>query len=991
MKTMYDYAFKTLRANSISALETLTGRFGDLCKPGSTADAQFLDAAGIHVLGWTGLSPIRPILRVALSVTEVNRFLMDRLGQDSDGLIVTDGNSLRFYRRRNGTPELEDIPESVKTQLVELVRESDHWAGRLDGEGDYIFDPRTPPPGSHFRANLLIGDRNGFPHPLLTTPKAVIDEWGRGSSRSHSDKQILATRWDVVPEENGYPVNRQFYLVEDGRQIFYSAAPPKEARVETRHSATRTLITYVLPDGLEIQRTFFVAPAEEGMPLAVEAQFVKFINKGRQARNLRVVMTGMFGFIHPGALVVDVIYTCVTVEPGIATDKKGRGPLIVAPRYTAGWGVDDRLFNITLVHGPDGRVMGPSGFCLDYRKFIGTGSVEHPQLVASPDNAFPKKGPAFFALTLPLDLSAGSELECQSFNGLISRYEGEPVTDEVFCKRIDWIASRVMDAGWGRAALHKVEDFQNKYRRAVQVQTPVAEVNRLVNAQLPFQIRYQTYVSRSFAMTQKGFRQIGFREIQDLFAALPFELAAGRKDHIRDLIGVWAGHVHSFGYADHQFYWTGVEPGRYSDDALWLFQAVGRFIDLTGDRSILDTEWPVAGEQGKRSLFETLKAILHYSGKISIGKNGLPLIDRADWNDTLNLDGEGIPGPEKETLYRKQVTEGIIRDGEPLKTDLSESIMNGFLLEIARRYMVRFAALKGEASTRQEWDDFGRILGGRLKVAWKKDFFARAYLNRPNEAGASYLGAAGDRLSIDPRFPGTYFLNSFSWPVFAGIASDEQIETMLGRIEEVLLTPVGIRLSSPTRFDLLMGRTGSGDYAYGDRENGGVFKHANLMGAAAFVEAAKTVRNPVLAEKLVGLAWKVLRITAPFSTFDNPYVLAGNPRFCTQYTNPATGEHIGPLLSGTAPWMWLTYLGMLGVAFQDGRVVLDPVLPPEWPSATVELKVPAGHYHIEITKPARFVRSRDQQPVVTMDGKPCAMPLPAVEHGRVARVTMHFA
>ena len=89
--------------------------------------------------------------------------------------------------------------------------------------------------------------------------------------------------------------------------------------------------------------------------------------------------------------------------------------------------------------------------------------------------------------------------------------------------------------------------------------------------------------------------------------------------------------------------------------------------------------------------------------------------------------------------------------------------------------------------------------------------------------------------------------------------------------------------------------------------------------------------------------------------------------------------------------MWLTYLGLLGVKFQDGRVVLDPVLPPEWPAATLELKVPAGHYHIEITKPTRFVRSRDHQPVLMMDGKPCAMPLPAVEPGRVARVTMRFA
>jgi cellobiose phosphorylase len=213
---------------------------------------------------------------------------------------------------------------------------------------------------------------------------------------------------------------------------------------------------------------------------------------------------------------------------------------------------------------------------------------------------------------------------------------------------------------------------------------------------------------------------------------------------------------------------------------------------------------------------------------------------------------------------------------------------------------------------------------------------------------------------------------------------------MLDRIESVLVTPVGIRLSSPCRFDLLMGRSGSGDYAYGDRENGGVLKHAAMMGSVALIEAARKVADPRLAERLLGRAWKTLQVTAPFETFKNPYVLAGNPRFCTQYTNPATGEHIGPLLSGTAPWMWLAYLSMMGISFREGRVLVDPILPPEWNGATLELNVPAGRYHIEVRKPAGLTRSRDCKPDIRFEGRSCGPELPVSGSNQTAKVEVLF-
>lgn len=274
----------------------------------------------------------------------------------------------------------------------------------------------------------------------------MADEWGRGSSRAHADLQIYATRWDLLPHENGFPANRQFYLLKKGRQFFYSAAPPEHAKVTT-HAANRTIIRYELPGGLEVERSLFVLSAEDGLPLGVEAQLIRVTNRGETPRRLDIIVTEMFGFPYPAALHVDVLYTCITVESGVC-HPVGSLPLLVAPRYAAGWGTEDRPFHLSQVVKEDGMVVYPTEFCLAYRRFIGRGTLEHPEMVAVLDNRFPAKGPAFFALKLPLKIGAGGMTECQSFTGLVSQHEGESVTDETLLKRLNDFANHATDPDW---------------------------------------------------------------------------------------------------------------------------------------------------------------------------------------------------------------------------------------------------------------------------------------------------------------------------------------------------------------------------------------------------------------------------------------------------------------------------------------------------------------------------------------------------------------
>jgi len=61
------------------------------------------------------------------------------------------------------------------------------------------------------------------------------------------------------------------------------------------------------------------------------------------------------------------------------------------------------------------------------------------------------------------------------------------------------------------------------------------------NRNLAFQVLYQTFMSRSFGQTQKGYREIGFREIQDLFASMYYFINIGYQDFVKELLFEWDG------------------------------------------------------------------------------------------------------------------------------------------------------------------------------------------------------------------------------------------------------------------------------------------------------------------------------------------------------------------------------------------------------------------------------------------------------------------
>lgn len=952
--------------------ELLETKFGKFKKDDKFYDKVFLDMSYENIIAIGPLESEVPAMKELYKDSALADYFSN-LDTDKSYFVELNKNEklVQLYVNENKEILKINIEDNIANKIYEVCEQSGNLAGAINEKGEHIINLKSPAPGPHFYTNLLLGNRIGFNNALQTTPKSVVDKVGRGGFRSHAATQVLANRWDMLQEENGFPANRQFYIVENGKQIFYSAdvnTNIKEAKCI--HGQNYTKIVYSTNCGLEIERLIFILPYEEGMPIATEVQNIRIKNNTDKERNIKIVYTGMFGTAATGALMEDVLYSNIIMQSRLKSDENGNIKLYV-PHYYPDYASTDARFQSLIVNKENEKYYG-NEICTNYSEFVGSGSVDKPEGIGKFTNKLNTKGPGFFAIASKINLKANEEVSVNSFTGCVSNFDGSRVEWNKIEEEAEKLLNKYENNENVLESYKSICGFYDNYKEYLQVETKDNNFDTYVNNNLPFQVLYQTFVSRSFDQTQKGYREIGFREIQDIFASMYYFISSGKKDFIKDLIKEWANKVFEFGYCYHNFFWKGKEPGKWSDDGLWLLQAVYRYINLTDDYEFLNEKVEIAGVEPVeyRSLYETLKSIINYSAVVSVGAHGIPLIDFADWNDCLKVDENFIPGPEKERLYK----EILAKDPEyksRLVTDGSESIMNGFLLKIAIDDLKKFASLLEDKSYEDYLENLSNEVKDNLqKHAWKEDFFARVLFNRYNDE-ITYLGAANDGFSNDKNINGTYFLNSFSWSILSGVANEEQIEIMLNQVEKYLKTPFGLRLMSSTDLSRVAKSTATGEYFPGDRENGGIFKHATMMATSAMFKAAKEVKNKALAKRLMDLAYWMIDLVVPVNTMKNPFKTCGNPRFCTQYNNSETGENIGPTLSGTSTWLILTLFDSLGVEYSGNTIKINPIMRNDDTNVRYKLNYGSSKYVVNLEKKEGFYRIGEDNALISFDDIVC--------------------
>ena len=785
--------------------------------------------------------------------------------------------------------KLDCLPLDVQKAIKKGARAFKNYGGYLNENGEHVIDLFSPTIGPHYGVNLLLGNRENLSEPLLTTPKSVVDEFGGGSFRGPAAQQVLATKWDMDPKENGNPFNRQFYVLENGKQIFYSHDIHNNVKKATCvHKVNQSEITYFTKDGLKINRIIYLRKQhKEEEPIALERQVVEISNLSNKDRNLKIVFTGMFGSANPGCQMVDVIYQTVINQTGLLV--KDNKNVAIYPDYYPKYAKEYIRFFSLDDNGFD-------NYSYDLNTFLGNGDISHPQNLNFLGNELRVKGPSFFAVDKTFTIKGNDTYRIVTSTGLV-------VGENDFEKSVDSILS----CNYLKELEENENDFVN-YSSYLQVHTRNKTFNAYVNRNLPFQIKYQTFVSRAFSQTQKGYREIGFREIQDTYASMFYFIHNGQKELVKKLLSKWIVNVYRFGYVNHNFFFVGKEPGMCSDDGLWLIEAIYRYIKLTNDYDFLNEEFSIADDKNeKRSLWDTLKAIITYSSKISVGKHYIPLLDKADWNDCLKIDDDCLDGPTKEKLYYTQLKEKNQSFGARFESDLSESVMNGFLLVIALKEMIELASTFDKGYKKELAATKDNLVKSLKENAYINGYYARVLINKPGKY--KYVGSLKDGLSIDKNIVGSLYLNSLSWSILSDVASEYEIKSMISLCDKYLKTKAGYKLCTPHDLTLCGSKEAATEqYFLGDRENGGVFKHATMMFVRSLFKASKKVKDKELKKTLLDDAEYMLYLVYPFNVLKDPYLYKGNPRFCTQYVNSFTEEHVGPILSGTATWLLLALL-----------------------------------------------------------------------------------
>ena len=391
------------RTQSVTAEQRLKEVFRDRVSGGT--DAMFYDAARKRVIGFTGMPYTMPVCRYLASVQPVCAFMEEGTG---DLLFRIEDGAVTAEKAEGKV----SAPKEVLEKALEVYCKLYNAKGELNENGELTLDLMTMPVGPHYPVNLLLGNRAGYPYPLITTPKSALDGLGRGSFRAAGFDQVLATRCVLEVSENGEPANRQFYLTENGKQIFYSANVHENVKSAVCvHSQNRSVITYETEDGLKIVRTIFILPQKEGMPAAVEAQRIEIENHSGKKRDLRIVLTGVFGFTDPGTVASDIVYANLVAESEMLYDD-GK-PAVLSLSSKPKIDIVKKRFALLFT---EGETM--DGFCTSQADFIGSGSLDHPDLVAHLPNQPSRKMTPFFAMEKSFTLEDGASRIIDSYAGM---------------------------------------------------------------------------------------------------------------------------------------------------------------------------------------------------------------------------------------------------------------------------------------------------------------------------------------------------------------------------------------------------------------------------------------------------------------------------------------------------------------------------------------------------------------------------------------------
>jgi len=517
-----------------------------------------------------------------------------------------------------------------------------------------------------------------------------------------------------------------------------------------------------------------------------------------------------------------------------------------------------------------------------------------------------RRGDNIGALLIPLGtLACGESKRVVTILGQASR--GEIVGH----------VGRYRDPAAVDAAFDSLMSFWDNYLSVFQCQTPDPAFDSMVNIHNPRQCYMTMNWSRYLSLYQLGIgtRGLGFRDSsQDTMGGMSGDPATAL-GLIRKLLSIQLRD----GSAMHQFYPKTMhadcgdaaeepEKGKlvYGDDHLWIVLAVCAYLKETGEMSFLNEQvtFYAAGmplpERESATVMEHLQRALEYT-KTHTGRNGLPLLGYADWNDTVNLPGD------------------------------AESLFNAFLYGTALLEMMELCRHLGDGKLAATYQTDHAIMAERVnQVAWDGEWYVR------------YFTEDGQPLGSIKNSHGSIYTNAQSWAVLSGFAPRERALQALDSVKDKLNTRFGIKLSGPgfNRYEPEIG--GITTYPPGAKENGGIFLHSNPW--------------VMIAETMLGRGDRAFQYYCqinPAKRNDDIDLFEVEPYCYPQNIlgdeHPQFGLGRNSWLSGTASWTYQAATRhILGIRPGYDGLTVDPCIPSAWSGFEVKRRIRGAEYRIKV-------------------------------------------